>query len=127
MKPNDPKFREFLEKIDPSFRRDRLQKELKGENGEGGMQTLAVSTIADAQAQTRLRERYEAAGLPGEIMEKVKENERIKWALAEHYMAECERLTDKLAEFEKAGLPKDEDEEPTKNGNRATRRRAKAR
>ena len=121
-------FRELLEKIDPSFRKARLEAELDGDDQSVGLKRRFLAAYQDAQAQSRLVKRHEKAlkdlstprGSASEeeqashrrilsvrqaTMDQARENERVNWLYADHLREEVERVMEQLEEFNKAGLP----------------------
>ncbi len=127
---DDDRFREMLEKIDPSFRKARLEEELDGNEKTGvvGYRARFLQAHSDAGAQGRLVESHKKsiagpddtglADISSSSMQQslveardrtltlARENERIAWLMVEHLAGEIERVEKQLEEIRVAGLPK---------------------
>ena len=142
---DNEKFRELLEKIDPSFRKARLEAELDGDDQSVGLKRRFLSVYQESQAQSRLVKRHEKAlkdlpapagsaseeerascrrilGVRQATLDQARENERANWLFADHLREEIERVMGQLEEFSKAGLPPAAADGARPN--RQTRRRA---
>jgi len=102
---SEERFRALLEKIDPSIRKARLEKEREDRE----QQFLGLHS--DLQSQRRLVERHRAAlkqGTPesAAVLVQAEENLRQLELITEHIAGELEAVQEQLAEMQVAGLPK---------------------
>ena len=95
----DERYKKILEEIDPSVRRAHLTKT------KTNLEERFMDTVADLEAQKRLRERHEEAGTGAAEGLKVAEtNARL---MADQLADELDRVNEQLEDVKKAGVPQD--------------------
>jgi hypothetical protein len=97
----EERYRKILEEIDPSVRRAHLTKT------KTALEERFMDTVADLEAQRRLRKRHEKAGGDPATVENLKVMENRVKLMADQLADELERVGKQLDEVKGAGVPKD--------------------